>query len=573
MSSTPANNKQKKLLISVVLSVLIVIVVNLIANNYYGKIDLTKDKRYTITDASKNMLKQLDGKVNIQVFLEGNKLPAAFKSLRSSTEELLKNFQDYSNHKVSYQFLDPLTDDNANILDSLKKYRMTGSPVTIAADNGTEQRMIFPWALVSYTPNNGSGTRSFPVFLQESNSMVLSRSILTKSEVLLEYNIGNAIQVLKQKEPIKIAYLTGNQELFGLHTASLIMAISKYYILDTVNINEVTTLSNEYKTIIVNAPTTAFTEIQKFKIDQYLMNGGSAIFAIDAVSGSIDSFINSEMFTAMPVDHNLTDLFFNYGIRLNNNLILDAMENSGIPVASNGQTQDQMFAWPYHPILKPNETHVITKNLEGVLSKFVSSIEILKNNPKIIKTPLLTSSEYSKMEGTPAPIIYKTVLDKPDLNEYNIKNIPAAVLLEGDGVMSAYANNRTSSLTQYIDAHNIPYQIKSKDKFKVIILGDGDIFKNEASEQKGPLDLGVYMFMPNYQFDNKSLLMNSIEYLSNDDNLLEARGKNFENRTLDPKRVTAEKSKWQILTILLPLVLIGLIGFVFNYLKKKRYAK
>ena len=573
MSDTSIAATKKKVITRIVTVILALIAINIIAYKWFAQVDLTKDKRYTITETTKSMLKNMKGTVEVTIFLEGDYLPSPFKNLRSSTEELLRNFQNQSNQHLTYKFVDPIGKDNEATLEIMKKYRMTGIPVTIAGKSGSEQRMVFPWALVKYNPGSGQPVREIPVFLQESNSMVLSRSILNKSEILLEYNLANAINTLQKDQRDAIAYLMGNGEPFGDQIASAIMSLGKYYSIDTINLQNETVISpSKYKAIFINQPKSAFSDVDKFKIDQFIMNGGNVLMSLDNATGSIDSFYYNEHFTALAVEHNLGDLLFQYGIRINNNLVLDGVENTGIPVATDGATQQKMFSWPYHPIVKPYESqHPITKNLEGVLTKFVSGMEILKGNPNFEKTVLLSSSAYSKTQGTPAAIIYKTILDEPDMSTFRQKNIPVAVLLEGNGV-SAYAANKPESVHNFIQQNNIKPATQAK-KGKIIIVSDGDMFLNEVSEQSGPREMGMYMFIPNYQFDNRTFLLNSMEYLTNENHLLEARSKTIDNRSLDPKRVEAERSKWQLITIALPIAIFSLLGFGFAYYRKKKYSK
>ena len=240
---------------------LFLIAINIIAYFFYARLDLTKDKRYTITDATKNMLQHIPKKVEITVFLKGDDLPAAFKQLSKSTEDLLQNFRSISNNEISYRFVDPLGSDTA-ALSTLSHFRMSGIPITVdAGKKGTAQKMVFPWALVT-TPNENGNLDAFPVFLQESNTPELSREILGKSEMLLEYNIANAIHQVTKKEKVAIAYLTGNEEQFDFGVSSAINTLLKYYTVDTFNLQQHLTIPSTYKAIIINRPLTAFSDVK-----------------------------------------------------------------------------------------------------------------------------------------------------------------------------------------------------------------------------------------------------------------------------------------------------------------------
>ena len=575
MSSPQQSNKAKKkqLLYRLLAFCAFLILVNFAAQKWFVQWDLTKDKRYTVTPATKALLSNMKGRTEITVFLKGDYLPAAFKNLSESTESLLKNFRSSSNGKVTYKFVDPINSESS-VIETMGKFGMTGIPVTINGKVGSEQKMIFPWALITYHPQNGAPERQSPVFLQESNSMVLSKTVLNRSEVLLEYNLANAINQLAAGNRAFIAYLTGNGEAFGPEIASTFMTIGKSFDIDTLNLSATTAIdAQKYKAIIVNKPMVPFSDVDLFKIDQYIMAGGKALFAIDAVAASIDSFSQKETFMAMPTDLRLNELLFAYGVRINGDLVLDAANNAGIPVTANGTAQPKIFSWPYFPILQGNEASLISKNLEGVLARFASSLTLTQDQPNIKKTPLLTSSAYAKTEGAPAVIMYKSVLDEPNPATFTKKSVPVAALLEGKFV-SAFTGHMPESVRGFVQQQQLLPQLGSNGKSKIIVVGDADIFINEVSEVKGhpePKELGVYRFNSGFRFDNRSFLQNCLEYLINDQNLLAARNKTFENRILDPKRVDAERARWQILSIGLPVALVLLFAAIYLFLRKRRY--
>ncbi len=541
---------------------------NIAAYYFHGQLDLTKDKRYTLTPATKQMLQRLDHKIRIEVFLTGEDLPAAFQSLSNSTASLLRQFRDLSNNQVIYRFTDPLDNDTL-ALHTLAQYKMTGIPVTVSAGKkGNTQKMIFPWALVSILDEQGH-TQAFPVFLQETNTMELSRKILSRSEMLLEYNLANAIQQVMRKEIPAVAYLTGNEEEFGLSVWSAFGTLGRLYRLDTFNLQAHMEIPETYSSIIINRPMKAFSEIDKFKIDQYLMRGGHIFLSINAVTGTIDS-LQTGRFNAMPVDLNMSDLFFNYGFRINTNLILDAVDYAGVPLKSPGENaQTSIFPWIYFPVLKPGSDHPIAKNTNGILARFVSSIDTNANDPDIKKTVLLASSKYSKTEAAPLPILLESALDQLNPATFPKAHLPAAWLLEGD-FTSAFASRQPLELSQWMDTTGMQKIDKALRPGKIIVVGDGDLLVNEFDPQQGPAEMGIYRFS-DYRFDNKSFLLNAMDYLNNPDNLLEARTRSFENGILDPKRVTAERTQWQFINLLVPIALLLLLGGIFTVVRKKKY--
>lgn len=564
--SASKKNKSGQRLLAIIA---VLLLVNIAAYYFYGQLDLTKDRRYTITPATTKMLQHLDNRVQVTVFLKGEDLPAAFQSLAQSTDDLLRNFRDISDNKVAYRFIDPLGNDTS-VLTTLSQFRMTGIPVTIAGRKGTTQKMIFPWALVTTIDASGKEV-AFPVFLQETNTQNVSRTLLNKSVILLEYNLANAIHQISKKEKAAVAYLTGNDEEFGYGIWSAFNILGRYYSLDTLNLQQQGMIPARYKTLIINRPMKPFSDADRFKLDQYVMNGGNIFWSINAVTGSLDSFRTAPRFNAMPVDLNISDLLFSYGVRINANLIEDAVDFAGIPLAAPGNNATpEIRPWVYFPVLKAGSEHPIVKNTGGILARFVSSVDTNSNDAAIKKTILLASSKYSKTEAAPLPIILETAIEDVHPATYTKRNVPAAVLLEG-AFTSFYAGHMPQSLQQLADSLRVQVITKAKSPGKMIVAGDGDLLMNEMSAKEGPLELGIYRYS-DYKFDNKSFLLNSIEYLTDPDNLLEARTKNIDNRILDPKRVEQERGTWQVINIGVPVALILLLGAVFFFVRKRKYA-
>lgn len=573
--STPTADKTKqsrKLLPKFLAIVLVLIVLNLVSTKWFSKWDLTADKRYSTTDATQELLQNLKGHVNVTVFLTGDKLPAAFKNLANGTEELLKTFANESKRKVSYQFTDPTKDENAS--KTLEEYRMTGFPVTINDAGGMEQRMVFPWALVTFIPENGGDARHMAVMLQEANSIVLNKQILLRSEMMLEYNLGNTIRLLAKANNDMIGYLVGNDQAMPPTMISLARnAGIAGYGMDTINLQYQTSISNHYKALIILQPKRAFSDIDLFKIDQYIMNGGRVLFALDQTLASIDSFSSEPTFTATANEVGINKILFPYGIRVNSDIVQDATNNAGIPVSVNGTAQPQIFSWPYFPVVAGNEELSLTKNLDGVLTRFPSSIDFNKNNDaKVEKKALLTTSIYSRTVGLPNVVMYnQSIMEEPNHSLFTKKNVVIGALLQGSFV-SPFIQQQSDELLQFINQNNLVVKNQSAAKGKIIVLSDADILLNEVGKD-GPADLGYYRFRQEFKFDNASFFQNCITYLIDDDNLLAARTKNYQSRILDPKRVKEERSKWQLIAIGIPVLFVTILALVYTTIRKRRYAQ
>lgn len=551
--------------------VAVLLAVNVAACFFYTQVDLTRDKRYTITASTRSLLQRLDRKVEVLVFLEGENLPAPFQRLSNSTVDMLRRFRDISNNKVSYRVVDPLGSDTT-ALQILKKFRMTGVPVTFNEGKaGTSQKMIFPWVLVTMPDDKGNPV-SYPVFLQEmGNTSLLNRQILLRSEVLLEYNLANGIHQLQQQERTKVRYLTGHGEQVNEHTYSLFVALAGYYDIDTLNLAQANQIPSDIRTLIINGPATAFSEQDKFKIDQYVMNGGNILWSLNTVTGNLDSLRSSGgSFNAMPIDLNLNDLLFNYGVRVNGNIIEDAVNHAMIPLGTrNSKGQLPMFHWIYFPVLNAGSDHIVVKNLNGVLARFVSSVDTNSSDPGIRKTVLLSSSKYSRIEAAPLPVVLESAIEEPNPAAFLKQNVPAAVLLEGN-FTSLYATRKPLEVAALIDSLKLPVKTKAAKPGKMIVTGDADMLMNEYTQRNGPLEMGVFLY--DQRFDNQTFLLNCMEYMNDPDNLLEARNKSFDNRILDPKVVEKERTKWQFINIGVPVIAILIFGSFFFFIRKRKYG-
>lgn len=563
---TAQNNcKKNNLLRNFFILLVAIIAINFVAYKYNAQLDLTSDKRYSTTSATKSLLKSLEDPVKITIFLTGKDLPAAFQRLANATQDVANNFKEISNQKIEVWTVDPAGDDST-VFETIKEFGMESVPVTIdAGKQGTKQKMIFPWVLVENTATGAA----MPVFIQETNSPNLSRSVLNKSEMLLEYNIANAVQLVSEKERAKIGFLTGNDEDLGYNYISALSHLMNHYEFDTVNL-QASMISSSFKTILISSPYKAFTEVEKFKLDQYIMQGGHVVFLLNQATGSLDSFKGTGTYNVLPLDLNLSDLLFNYGVRVNSDLLSVGSEFEGIPLSKTGKREDsKMYPWIYFPVLRGNTEHSISKNLEGVLSRFASSIDLIEQDNEIQKTVLLYTSLYSKKNALPKPLTLTDAVLEFNVNDFHIPKIPVAVLLEGK-FSSLYANRLPEEVAVYVQANNIKVLPQSDDQGKMIVVSDGDIIYNDLTAN-GPLDVGQYIY-GGYKYDNKSFLMNMVAYLSNPNNLLEARTKTFTNRILDPKRVQQEKGMWQLINIGVPSLLIIILGAVWTFVRRKKYA-
>lgn len=544
---------------------LAIIVINLISNFFFKRFDLTQDKRYTLSETTLNIIKSVDSPLYIEVYLEGN-FPPEFKRLQNETKQLLEEFSAY-NSNIIFNFKNPIEKEETRV-EKMKEFYAKGmQPLSITVeDKGKQsQEVVFPWAQATY------GDKFTKVALLKNLMGASTEQKVISSVQHLEFGFAEAINKISKEKQKKIAIIKGNGELIEPYMADFLKTVKEsYYIgpftLDSVAKQPTQTLEalKKYDLAVIAKPTEAFSEAEKQVLDQFIMNGGKTLWLIDAVSADMDSLYN-ESGTILPAtrDLNLTDMFFKYGIRITPSIIKDEY-GTPIKLATGNQgseTQYQQYTWRFSPFIYPVSTHPLVKNMEGIKFEFASPIEILKNDVR--KTILLASSEYSKTVGMLTPISLDMVTEETTPEEYEGKGlIPVAVLMEGK-FKSAYQNRI------------LPFQDKSFQSLgkenKMIVVSDGDIIKNQID--KGvPLELGFDKWT-NQLYGNKEFLMNCVNYLLDDNGLINIRSKDVDLPLLNKEEVYKNYSMAQMITVGLPIVILAIFGFLFTFLRKRKYSR
>ena len=553
-------NKSKILFIVSVFAA--VILFNIIGNSVFKRFDLTKDKRYTLSKTTKDIVDSVDTPLIIDVFLEGN-LPSDFKLLQTETKQLIEEFQTI-NSLVKVNYIDPLADETnrENIVRELTKTGLEPYVNSKKLNGKITQELLFPWGFASYKER----TVKIPLFKKSVTEDLQTQ--IANSIQLLEYNFADAFNQLTKEKSKTIAVLKGNGQLNDINIAGFLQTIKPYYnlaqfTLDSVATNPQSTLNKikSYDLIISAKPTEAFTENEKLVLDQYTMSGGNSLWLSEAIFMDKDSLYNDAgASVSLSKELNLKDFFFQYGARINQNLVKD-LYSAPIPLAigEGNNTQFQPVQWQYSPLATSNNKHPISNNVDLVKFDFASQIDTLKNN--IRKTILLQSSERTKLEGPLKSISLTSVTQKPDEENYNQGKQTLAVLLEGE-FKSVYKNR--------ILPFEIENFIDNGQQSKMIIISDGDVIKNEVSRGR-PLQLG-FERMSGRTFGNKEFLLNAVNYLLDDTGLINIRTKSIEVAFLDSEKVEEQKTTWQLINIALPLFLLGIFGLIFNYIRKRKYA-
>ncbi|HNX44069.1 MAG TPA: gliding motility-associated ABC transporter substrate-binding protein GldG [Bacteroidales bacterium] len=581
--SSSRRNIRRNSISQLLLGLVFIVLLNIIGSYLFYRFDLTSEKRYSLSPATKKMLKNLDDVVYFKVYLEGD-FPAGFKRLRNETREMLGEFRAYSDN-IQFEFINPSASssqsERENTYQRLVESGLNPTNLQVRQEGGMSEQIIFPGALVSYK------NKEFPLELLHSQLGTPPEEVLNNSVQSLEYTLANAISKLSSSDRPSVAFIEGHGELPELLTADAQNSLSEYYKVERVKINGMLSsltrrvpkgkdstdyiVKNKYKAIIIAKPDSAFPEKDKFIIDQYVMRGGKILWLVDPVFASMDSLQNQDQTIGIGMNLNLDDLFFNYGCRLNPDLIMD-LNAMRIPMVT-GQMGDQpkmeMLPWYYFPVVFATSTHPIVRNLNALKTEFVSSIDTI-TAPNIRKTILLSTSRYSRLLNSPALITTEVMRQQPDMARYNNPYRTIALLLEGN-FPSLFLNRIPPELAgapeiQFID-HSKPTAM--------IVVSDGDIVKNQLQSSPtgpSPLPLG-YDRYSRETFGNKDFIMNAMNYLCDDSGLLSVRSKELKLRLLDGEKINAEKVKWQLINVLLPVLIILAFGVIQHFVRRYKYTR
>ena len=562
-------------------TVLIIIALNVIFSFLFFRLDLTAEKRYTLSKSTKTLLKNLDDIVYVKVYLSGN-LPPDFSELSLKTKEFLDEWRVYSPH-IQYEFIDPAKGRTPQelkaVYSELYKKGLNPQPIQDVTADGVNTRYVVPGAIIYYHQ------REVPVDLLDSDhGMLYNRNdIINYSIEKLEYNIGNAVRRLTNQQKASVAFIKGHGELTNMQVYGAAVGIANFYEVDSVildnkishifNVSITDSLTgdfkiegNKYDLLVVAKPTKPFSNYEKFILDQFVMRGGRILWYVDPVMAEMDSLMKYPEIPCLARDLNLEDLFFRYGVRLNTDLLQD-MNALPIPVRTGelaGQSQYKLIPWYFFPIITPNSNHPVVKNLNVLKTEFISSIDTVGTREGLKKTVLLATSATTKVVNTPAIISLDVLRRKANILEYNQHNRPVAVLVEGvfSSLFTGY---------EQVDQKKLGFFEKSKPT-KMIFVSDGDMVKNQFSDKNYPLPLG-YDRYTDESFGNQNFLLNAVNYLCDDEEILQVRSKDFKMRLLDNTRILKEKVFWQTINLILPLVIIILLGLVLFVCRRWKYVK
>jgi gliding-associated putative ABC transporter substrate-binding component GldG len=526
---------------------------NILVSIWHFRIDLTRDKRYTLSEFTLQVLGKINKPVEIEVYLTGD-FPLDFKRLGQATQEHLEELKN-RNPRIKYKFIDPLGEE-----ESLINKGMEPSSLTVEEAGSVSQKLIFPYALIKM----GNSEQTVPLLLASGETQ---EEQLRYSIENLEYAFSDALATAMHTRKKTIAVLRSHGTLEDIYLYDILSALKKKYNLapftlqpeNTSQVEILEDLSN-YEAIMIAKPTEIFSEEDKLVLDQYIMQGGKTFWMIDHTTAEMDSLMNDGSSLVMVRDLNLTDLLFSYGVRVNHDLVED-LYSSKIALATGevgGKVQYDNFLWYYYPIVLSNDSLPVTKGLEPVRLKFPASIDTLVGSLK--KTILLQSSALTKLKGLPNIISLEEIAKQVNPDEFRAGHKTMGVLIEGK-FPSSYSNK------------TLPFNIKTikeSNPNKMIVISDGDLAINPVQDGT-PLPMNNDKWTGQY-FGNKDFILNSFDYLLDEGGLIALRGKSLEIKMLNRKTVATEKRKWQFLNTVFPVLLIGLFGLGYRYYRKKKYT-
>jgi ABC-2 type transport system permease protein len=565
VNSTKKINVRRQAIMNLVMLLAIIVFLNVISSFWFLRLDLTSDKRFTLSKESKQLVGNLKDVVFIKVYLEGDFAPG-FMRLRNSTQEMLDELRAYSKGKLEYEFIDPSANTDEKERNKLfaQLYQKGIQPSTLEerTKEGLNRKYIWPGALVTYS-NQELGVQLLKDQLGAPPEVMLNNSIQN-----IEYELCNAIR--KVTNPLRplVGFVYGHGELSDLQTTDILRTLQTSYDVKRLRIDGTLGILRDFKAIVIAKPDSSFSNKDKFIIDQFVMNGGKVIWMVDPMQVTMDSIKSTGNTMALARDLNLDDMLFRYGARINYDLIQD-LSCSMIPVVTGyigNQPKQELKPWYFFPVFTPMSTHPIVNNLNSIKGQFTSSIDLLGASD-VKSTVLLASSRYSKLLTAPARVSLGIMEFKPDPKMFPARDLPVAVLLEGK-FTSAFKNRIASK--EIINSEEIAFK-ESSVANQMIVISDGDIIANDTMKGN-PMPLGYDRFTRN-TFGNKSFIQNCIDYLCDDSNLMQVRNKVFKLRLIDPNVIEKDNQVMKVVNAGAPVLLIVLFGVFKTYNRKRKYNK
>ena len=560
------------------ITIILLAVLNWAASLYHSRIDLTDEKRFTLSSATKKILKKLDDVMEVDVFLKGE-FPSGFKKLANSTGEILQEFKEITGNNFQYNFVSPddeMEGTNVKWGDTLSSLGLYPLNLKSQLKAGEQQQLVYPIALLHYKG------KTIPLRVY-NGSPIVSQTEINSAEALLEFGFADAIHKISQDDKPLIAYAIGNNEppLFAQtdslpgnpYTYDLTYTLRKDYTVFNFNLKTQALIPDTFKLLMIVKPATTFSPEEKLKIDQFVMRGGKLLMFIDKLNAEMDSLKIKNEVIAYDRNLQLDDILFKYGARINSDLVMD-IQSDRLPFDVNGNGQFEFLKWNYFPFFTGNSDNPVSKNVGFVSGRFVNSIDTV-GAEDIKKAILLSTSPNGKRIGTPALISGRENQVAPDDSSFHVPNIPVAVLLEGK-FQSAFSNHLSQQMNDSLTAHGAMYIQQNISDNKIIVVADGDMVLNGLhKDQPIPMGLNEYTVGTQHELQvaNRDFLQSCLDYLVNPSGLTEARAKDYTLRLLDKKKVDEQRTMWQFINVVVPILLFTLFAVIYQLLRRRKYTK
>lgn len=568
---------KSKVWLETLLGIVLLILIGFISTIKFQRFDLTEEKRHSLTSSTIRLLEELDDVVYVKVFLDGD-FPADYQRLRQSIREKLDEMKAYAGDEIQYEFINPSAAEDQKsreeMYGELVNKGLQYTALQIREKDGVTEKIVFPGALISYRD------KEVPLQILQNQQRTTDAQMVNRTINNLEYSLVNAIYQVRESELKKVAFIEGHGELSSMETRSFQNELEKHYKVDRVDIGGmVNSLSrnvagagkrtNRYDAIIVAKPTKEFTEQDKYIIDQFVMLGGKVVWMVDAMQVSMDSLLTSDVTMALPLRTNLDDLLFNYGVRLNRDILLDrTCAPISLLTGPPGNERAELFPWYYKPILIPDISHPIVANVDPILSEFISSLDTVEA-PGITKKVILSTSEFTKILKSPARVSFNIVSIDPEFGSANRPKQPVAVLLEGE-FESNFANRLPPN---FLNDDLLDFRDKST-LTRQLVIADGDIAANPVNNDGTKFrELGFDAVLGRKMYGNTEFLINAMNFLLGDATLINVRSRTIALRKLDDEQVLREREQWQMLNIGLPILITILFGLGQWFWRKRAYSK
>lgn len=574
------SNKAKDI-IGFLIGIGFLILINVVGSYVFNRFDLTTEKRYSLSEPTKKLIASLENDLFIRVYLEGE-FPAAFKRLRNETKEMLDEFKAYSGGKIDFEFINPSAhpdqEQRNKVYKNLYDRGLRPTDLNIKDEDGTSKKIVWPGAIINYNELD------IAVALLKSQFGAQPELVLNQSIESLEYELAFGIKKATTAKVQKIAFLEGHNELSKFETADIVGTLREYYNVERVNLSgNVNSLSvrdyvnidsteaevrNIFDAVVIAGADSAFTEKDKFIIDQYVMYGGKVIWLLDLVEAEMDSLQTKNTMLATPKELNLTDQLFKYGVRINKDLVQD-LRAAPIPIVSGqfgNQVQTKLFPWLYFPLLTSKNNHPINKGIDVVKADFISSIDLVGND-SLKKTVILSTSSNTKLVKAPTRVSLNMLSYEPPVNQFSKKDVPVAVLVEGE-FNSIYANRLAPNI---LESAQIQFREKSVPT-QQLFISDASIIRNKFNANTNEFYTLGFDKTTKQVYGNKSFFINAINYLVDESGLILSNNKSFKIRLLNTQKVDQNKTMIQLINTALPVVVIILIGFILHAIRKRKYT-